>query len=140
LLYCSHIHIIWLSDISVLNVTWWRLFQILVVCTKFDIYVCITFLAVQSLYILRNNISPKNEANLVVSYYSPVFCNMFVSQASFSYMPQRYSSRIKIVYLMAKEMDWKLVQQGLKYSWRYKLWKFSLTIAGNMLNGQHKIA
>jgi len=52
---------------------------------------------------LRNDISAEIETNLVVSCYSPIFYNMFVSQASFRYMPQRYSPRIIIVYLMAKE-------------------------------------
>jgi hypothetical protein len=36
--------IIWLSNLSILSVTWWRLFQKYVVCTKFNIYVFITSL------------------------------------------------------------------------------------------------
>jgi len=62
---------------------------------------------------LRNDISAEIETNLVVSCYSPIFYNMFVSQASFRYMPHRYSPRIIIVYLLASETKWRLSTKNL---------------------------
>ena len=35
----NHFYILWISNLSIVSVTWWRLFQKRVVHTKFDIYV-----------------------------------------------------------------------------------------------------